>query len=67
MTAFAAVMRIEAEKRLWQKYSADCLGLIAQGLGTKDLPLFSEIITDKVREKPQTAEQIIDHVKNLFS
>ena len=48
-------------------YIADSLGAVLGGMGNnKDLPLFSDMLHPK-RKKEQTAQEVVDHVKGLFS
>lgn len=54
------------ETRFCNEYTADCLGaLVRYVYRTADFPLFSEYT--KGRQPEQTAEQILEHVKQRFS
>ena len=57
---------VDLEERTLMSYVADCVGAIAKAQGYKELKLYSDMIRKK-HEKPQTAQDIIKHVKQLFS
>ena len=58
-------MRDERETRLCRTYIADSIGAVLGGMGSKDVPLFSDLM--KPKKKEQSAQEILDHVKGLFS
>lgn len=66
MPVLKAMIEDDTERRTFQAYTADCLGVIAQSLGSSGLPLYSEILEQKSSHE-QSPEEVIDHVKKLFS
>ena len=48
---------------MFRAYTADCLGVMVRGENS-GFKLYSELIGKA--EKPQSAQQILDHVKYLF-
>lgn len=66
MLALNAMVQDDVEERIMKKYTADCLGALIRGFGKSDVPLLSEMIDNKVK-KPLDPQEVVEHVKQLFS
>lgn len=66
MLALDAMVQDDVEDRITKKYTADCLGALIRCLGKSDVPLLSEMLDNKVK-KSFNPQEVIDHVKQLFS
>ena len=67
LPVLAALVKDDKEERLFRSYSADCLGILLRVNGFKELQLYSELVAHKKPRHEQTAQEIIAHVKDIFS
>lgn len=60
------MLKADTEQRIYQVYSADCLGMIVRQLyGIKEFKLYSEYVKVE-EEKTETKEEVIDKILNLL-
>ena len=60
------MLKADTEQRIFQVYSADCLGMIVRQLyGASDFKLYSEFIKVE-KEKAETKEEVINKILNLL-
>lgn len=57
-------MHDDVEERTYKSYVADCMGTLMKVFGSKDIPLYSEMLDGKKKEI--TPQAVVDHVRNLF-
>lgn len=68
MFALKALVQDDVEERTFKSYTADCLGTIVKSFGGGDkFPLFSELIEGKSIKEELSPQEVVEHVKKLFS
>lgn len=73
MYALQALIEQDSVNYTWQKYLADCIGILTtrmfrwSGADNFELPIFSDMIEPENKVKEMTAEEIKAHVLKRLS
>ena len=61
-------MKADTEQRLYNVYTADCLGMLLRNLcGMSEFNLYSDFIYSEEEKPKETTEQVIDKILRLLS